>query len=89
MENTVATTSYTCPECGGKVGSVRLQQLRTYVDINIDEAGEVSLDGGENEVMQENWEFFCLAEREHVFSPEMLLGLEAMIEQQSEYGLDF
>jgi hypothetical protein len=89
MKNQDARKPYTCPECGSKVGSIRRQQLRTYVDIDVDEDGEVGLRGSENEVMEETWEFFCLSQSEHVFSAQMLAALNAMIEQQSEFGLDF
>jgi hypothetical protein len=79
---------YTCPQCGGKIGSVRHQQLRTYVDINLED-GEVSLDGGEKEVMEETWEFMCLASSDHILSAQMVATLQSMIEEQSKYGLDF
>jgi hypothetical protein len=62
--------------------------VRTYVDVDVDE-GEVSLNASENEVVEETWSFYCLGDQGHVFSPQMRLALDAMIEKQSEFGLDF
>ena len=83
-----ARKPYSCTACGGEVGAARFQQTRTYVDIEAD-GGEARLSGGENEVLEENWHFFCLANRDHRLSPQLLAALDRLVEKESQYGLDF
>jgi hypothetical protein len=80
---------FTCEHCGSKIGAVRHQQVRTYVDIEIEEDDEVSLNASENEVVEETWAFYCLGNQGHVLSVQMVAALDAMIEQQGKFGFDF